>query len=238
MGAVVFFSKSEDTARACPIMLGLQVVPFVLGPIYSAFEDYQTNRSLQGDDTFRGPQRALAHAIKAGDLAKVKELIPSVGNLNKEYKSESLLRFAVFNNDLNGLTLEIVQALLDAGADPSGPGGPVGAWLILLVPSVMLTALLLVFAGKGMLSFVPGGRPVQFLVAIGAVIALGTSYFAGLDAGGRVWPILLACVPYLVWTGCAAVVWPQPWIAATLLGSAGISRMGLGRRRRLGISAK
>lgn len=123
LGAVVYFARSESAARAGLIVLALQLVPVVLGPIYSGFTKYQASRMAQGDDSFRGAQRDLAHAIKAGDLAKVKELLPAAGDLNTAYEGESLLRFAVMNVGTGGSTIEIVQALLAAGANPNFRAG-------------------------------------------------------------------------------------------------------------------
>jgi len=121
LGAVVYFAGTEQAARTGLTLLGLQLVPFVVGPIYSKVMSLRVDRSLLGDDSFRGPQRALAHAIKAGDLAAVKELLPKAGNLNQAYGAgETLLRFAVSNVG-SGSSLEIVRALVAAGADPNFP---------------------------------------------------------------------------------------------------------------------
>jgi hypothetical protein len=123
LGAIVYFARSEGAARTGLIVLALQLVPVVLGPIYSGITKYQVSRSIQGDDSFRGAQRDLAHAIKAGDLAKVKELLPAAGELNTAYEGESLFRFAVMNVGTGGSTIEIVQALLAAGANPNFRAG-------------------------------------------------------------------------------------------------------------------
>jgi hypothetical protein len=117
----------------------------------------------------------------------------------------------------------------------SGPEGPVGAWLVFLFPCLLITILVMTFAGKGLMSFVPGGRFVQILVAIGIVITLGTAYFASLDEHNPVLPVLLNSVPYLLLIGCAALIhrqhFPDPrlatWTAAILLGSAALGGWGL-----------
>jgi len=117
----------------------------------------------------------------------------------------------------------------------SGPEGPVGAWLLFLFPCLLITILVMTFAGRGLMSFVPGGRLVQIVVAVGIVITLGTAYFAGLDKHNSVVPVLLNSVPYLLLIGCAALIhrqnFPDPrvatWIAAVLLGSAALAGWGL-----------
>ena len=43
---------------------------------------------------------------------------------------------------------------------PSGPEGPVGAWIVLLIPCLFLAILVFVMAGKGFLNFLPGGSLV------------------------------------------------------------------------------
>jgi len=113
----------------------------------------------------------------------------------------------------------------------SGPEGPVGAWLLFLFPCLLITIIVITFAGKGLLSFVPGGRFVQFLAAAGIVITLGTAYFANLDKNNSILPILLNSVPYLLLIGCAALIhrhnFSDPrlvnWIAGILLGGAAVA---------------
>jgi hypothetical protein len=117
----------------------------------------------------------------------------------------------------------------------SGPEGPVGAWLLLLFPCLLITILVMTFAGKGLMSFVPGGRFVQSLTAVGIVITLGTAYFASLDKHNSILPVLLNSVPYLLLIGCAALIHRQnfqdprlaTWTAAILLGSAAVGGWGL-----------
>ena len=120
-----------------------------------------------------------------------------------------------------------------------GPEGPIGVWLMVLFPCLLITVLLMTLAGKGLMTFVPGGRFVQILAAMGIVIILGTAYFANLHKQNPVVSILLASVPYLLLIGCAALIhrpnFSDPrvatWIAGILLGSAvlvGWGFMGLG----------
>ena len=117
----------------------------------------------------------------------------------------------------------------------AGPEGPVGAWLLFLFPCLLITMLVMTFAGKGLMSFVPGGRFVQIVAAVGIVITLGTAYFANLDKHNSILPVLLNSVPYLLLIGCAALIHRQTfsdprlatWTAAVFLGSAALAGWGL-----------
>ncbi len=119
MAGFVFFSKTEAAAQSCVILLSLQLVPIIVGPIYSKIQEFIASKKIAGDDSFRGAQRALAHAILAGDLVQVQEKLLLAGDLNKRYgDGETVLRFAVMNVG-SGSTIEIVKAMLDAGANPN-----------------------------------------------------------------------------------------------------------------------
>src|SRR3954451_15068767 len=77
VATVFVFSKSDWTRIWMTAFLLMPLVQIVVGPLYSRYQDYRTNRSLAGDDTFRNAnQRNLAHAIKAQDAAQVKALLP------------------------------------------------------------------------------------------------------------------------------------------------------------------
>ncbi len=122
--------RTESVKIAGIWILGVPWIGVIAGPIYSAIERYQTDRSIAGDNDFRrAPQRKLAHAIQDRDVAAVKTLIPQAGDLNKQYGNETLLSFAVFNapdrtqsgSPVPPTSIEIVRALLDAGANADLP---------------------------------------------------------------------------------------------------------------------
>lgn len=129
LAAAVLITPSDAVKMVGIYVLGFPWVGIVLGPVYSAFQNYQTERSLAGDIDFRGPQRKLAHAIKAHDAALVKSLLPSAGDLNLQYGDTTLLLFAVdnakeqFSSDapIPPASLEIVRDLLEAGARADQP---------------------------------------------------------------------------------------------------------------------
>src|SRR5262249_18846408 len=108
--AVIVLVKKSDAVKLIGIaVMGLPVLQIALGPVWSAFERHRTDRSLAGDDTFTRPaQRKLAHAIRAHDVALVKNLIPGAGDLNQVYNGETLLRFAIGNADSSKASRQVV----------------------------------------------------------------------------------------------------------------------------------
>jgi len=130
LAAAVLITNTDFAKWAGVWVLGIPWIGLVVGPIFSQFQHYATVRRLAGDDSFRRPaQRKLAHAIAAHDAALAKSLIAGAGDLNKVYRGETLLRFAVYNGHELGKpgafpgAFEIVKALLDAGANPNIASG-------------------------------------------------------------------------------------------------------------------
>ena len=104
LGAIVWVSKSPNVTRACLILLALQAVPFIAGPIYQAITDYQTKRGAQGDDSFTGPQRALAHAIKAGESenrAKLENNRAFIPNFGERHRNQERISTAFVESTVN-----------------------------------------------------------------------------------------------------------------------------------------
>ncbi|HEY3741713.1 MAG TPA: hypothetical protein VGL53_17800, partial [Bryobacteraceae bacterium] len=125
--AAVLLTKT-NTARIVGIcLLGFPWILAVTGPLYKAFLDYQVNRFDTGDADFSGVMREIAYAIRARDVARVRSLIPQAGDLNPKHNENTILLFALSNaedpKDMNlpppAASVEIVQALLDAHADPN-----------------------------------------------------------------------------------------------------------------------
>lgn len=130
LAGIVLSVKSDGVKLMGIAIMGLPLLQIAVGPAWSAIQRHRLDRNLAGDESFTQPaQRNLAHAIRAHDVALVKSLIPDAGDLNREYNNETLLRSALVNADSSSASRQVVQALLDAGADPnvvpesnSGPG--------------------------------------------------------------------------------------------------------------------
>ncbi len=75
-------------------------------------------RVVDANEVFADPKiTPLAEAIAAGDITSVRDLAKSVDLSSLGDKHVTLLQWALLNQSLEGL-----NALLDAGADPSQPG--------------------------------------------------------------------------------------------------------------------
>lgn len=124
IGALVLITGSNAVKMAGVYILGFPWIAVIAGPIVSAVQHYQVERSLAGDDDFRGPQRKLAHAIQARDVALAKSFLPLAGDLSKRHGDDTLLHFAlvnapdrtIFGSPVPAASVEIVAALLAAGA--------------------------------------------------------------------------------------------------------------------------
>jgi hypothetical protein len=116
-----------------------------------------------------------------------------------------------------------------------GPEGPVGAWLPLMIPCLFVAILVLTMVAKDSLNFIPGGRLLQFVIAVGILITFSTALFAMLGRYNSVTQGFLIAVPYLILAGCAAVIHltDSPdlrlvhLVAAIVLGGAALAGWGL-----------
>lgn len=139
MGVIVvavLTTKSAGVMRAGILILGGPWLSLIFGPVQAAIDNYLSDRRLAGDNDFLwNPQRKIAHAITARDVVLVKSMIPRAGDLNREYGEETFLHFAVekaIEGTFTGApvpaaSIEIVRALLDAGAKADQPAA-YGRW--------------------------------------------------------------------------------------------------------------
>ena len=104
-----------------PIALGVLLLPgvvLIVGSLRQAIVTHQVNESFAGNEDFKRPgMRALANAIAKNDVDAVKAAIPTAGDLNVRGETGTpILLFAVASP---GVKVEILQLLLDAGANPN-----------------------------------------------------------------------------------------------------------------------
>ncbi len=157
----VFLLGNSDHARQYAVFaLAFPLIMLVLGPVLEKFDHWKTERHLAGDLSFLVPsQRKLAHAISAHDVAAVKSLIPGAGDLNKRHRDDTIFRFALANSDKSEASLEIIKAMLDAGANPKVETAA-GNWPLALAmsSSPAMTKLLLEYGADP--NSLDGDRPI------------------------------------------------------------------------------
>ncbi len=145
IGALAFVAALFAAAKA-PLLRVICIVlllwPFV-GSVLSApvhflkgkYEAFQMESARVGEHIFPEPgQRKLAAAIANHDPAGVQAALAEAGDLNATHRrnlpyytppgdAESLLSFACQNLDDSESSIEVIRALLRAGANPNLPAG-------------------------------------------------------------------------------------------------------------------
>src|SRR5258706_7216218 len=82
--ALFLLGRSDFAKQYAIFGLASPLIMMVVGPLFSRFENFQTELRAAGDTTFFRPsQRRLAHALRAHDVAMAKRLIPLAGDLNQ-----------------------------------------------------------------------------------------------------------------------------------------------------------
>ncbi len=118
---------------------------------------------------------------------------------------------------------------------PWGPEGPIGAWLLLVIPCLFAAILVFVMAGKGLLNFFPGGRMIQFVIAMGMLIVFSMVLFGRLGRHDSMSLGGLMVAPYLILAGCAAIIHCSNltdsrvgyWVATIVFGGTALTGWGL-----------
>ena len=127
---VVFLATKSDGVRV--VCLCLVVTPLVavgsamvMDPLRKQAEERDYERAASGADIFREPaQLQLAAALRAGEVEKVKELLPAVGDINKLHGETTFLLYLLKRaGGPESSRLENVKVLLAAGANPNFPPG-------------------------------------------------------------------------------------------------------------------
>jgi hypothetical protein len=164
--AVVLFGRSNNANLIGLVLVAWPLVPVVVGPIYSAFDNLCTELRVAGDFTFFRPtQRKLAHALRAHDAALATALIPQAGDLNSPHSGVSLFEFCITNLDKSAASVQIVKSMLDHGADPNLSSSSRTHALVFVTSNGPEITKLLLDAGADPNSLEAGtGRPVWWNV--------------------------------------------------------------------------
>jgi hypothetical protein len=116
---IVFFSHSDVVVKGFFLFHLVFVVAIVGEKISDTLKKYKDAHTRLGDDDFPAPQRDLAHAILDRDLARLEQLLPAAGDLNKQYGHRTFLEFAAYNTGMGDPS--VIKTLLKAGANPNFP---------------------------------------------------------------------------------------------------------------------
>ncbi len=144
---------------------------------------------------------------------------------------------------LNTLDIFLILALLSTIAmtvmtqTPTGPEGAMGLWPGLLIPFLLVATLVFLMVGKGLLSFIPGGGLIQFVIAVGILTTYSIAFVGTIDRHNYNWAIQASVitVPSLILVACAVIIHQADfpnlrhvyWTAAILLGGAALTGWGL-----------
>lgn len=162
--AVLFYRTDSPSKQLIyTIFLALPLIQIILGPLYEKTQKAIWAHGARGADYFVWPaQRQLANAIYDHDVERAKQLIAAAGDLNKPYKQkETLFRFAITNVDDSDSSLELIRAMLAAGANPNYP--PTEPLYFAIYRGPRLTKLLLE-AGADPNALESADRPVWWSV--------------------------------------------------------------------------
>jgi hypothetical protein len=124
--ACIFLLLRSDAWRAgALILLLLPSAPLVFSTISTAVSRVQQRRQFSGSAYFQGPALELAQAMANHEMVFTKQLIPAAGDLNKpQGRGTTLWQFAVLQADDTDESIDLLRALLAAGADPKRDFSP------------------------------------------------------------------------------------------------------------------
>lgn len=124
---VIFpFLRSDGWRIAALVALCVPSAPLLFSATAAAVNTIGTERQFSGSAYFQGPALELAQAMVRGDTSLVKELIPAAGDLNQPHRGggATLWQFGVLQADDSEASLDMLRALLAAGADPRRDTSP------------------------------------------------------------------------------------------------------------------
>ena len=83
-----------------------------------------------------------------------------------------------------------------------GPEGPIGAFLIPIPFLFLLLVVLTVCIRQGRFDWIPGGKPVAFILLVGLLVAVVATLFASWEPSRTTWQWMMAVVPFVTLLGC------------------------------------
>src|SRR3954447_13646583 len=111
--------RSEGLRIAAFIVLLLPSALLLYLSVTSAVNTVRAQRQFSGSAYFHGPALELAQAMVKRDAGLVKPLIPAAGDLNQpQAGGTTLWQFGVLQADNTEESIDMLRALLAAGADP------------------------------------------------------------------------------------------------------------------------
>ena len=118
--AFIFLLLRSDGLRTTAfLVLLLPSAPLLYSTMAAVVNRVHEERQFSGSAYFEGPALELAQAMVKRDNVLVKQLIPAAGDLNlPRGNGTTLWQFAVQQADNTDESIDMLQALLAAGADP------------------------------------------------------------------------------------------------------------------------
>jgi len=117
---LVFPLLRSDGWRTATFVVLLAPSALLLITLAGATTSHFENKArFSGSAFFQGPALELAQAMRNHDTGLAKQLIPAAGNLNQPHQGGTTLwQFGVMQVDDNEESIEMLRALVAAGADP------------------------------------------------------------------------------------------------------------------------
>ena len=113
------FLRSEGLRIAGLIVLLIPSAPLLISSVAASVKTIREQRQFSGSAYFKGPALDLAQAMVKHDVGLVKQLIPAAGDLNQPHQDGTTLwQFGVLQTYNTEESIDILRALLAAGADP------------------------------------------------------------------------------------------------------------------------
>ncbi len=117
--------RSDGWRAAAFVLLLLPSAPLVYSTVATSIGRVLQQRQFSGSAYFQGPGLELAQAMANHETGLAKQLIPAAGDLNRpQGQGVTLWQFAVQQADETDESIDLLRALLAAGADPKRDTSP------------------------------------------------------------------------------------------------------------------